>query len=371
ALHIHISDETYKLLDQKLYVFEEHSKMTKNGSLLMNTYFVLNKKDRSENIQIGPFHHVFEEMKRQEIEETKLKQTTIVKSAKIDDSLPLTSKSNGFLQSLSASNSISRLAGSVELTVSNKINNNHIISHLAENSITNPRIDNNQSSKMHETANEPRQSIKSFQGRLRSRTSSMINHSISLQNERIKRRHFVLLALIFLISISSLLTIYILFPNIDPEEKSAFKIPKTIDDAKILGSIFLSILARFLYPFPIALFLVCLCSSLGASFCYLLSKLFGRRILLKYFRMKIIDWQRKVQKHSDSLLWFIIFLRITPILPNWFINLCSPIIDVPLKPFFFGTFVGVALPSILFIQAGKTIHQLSSPLDVFFSGVQY
>ncbi|CAF1279913.1 unnamed protein product [Rotaria sordida] len=183
----------------------------------------------------------------------------------------------------------------------------------------------------------------------------MINHSISLQNKRIKRRHFVLLALIFLISISSLLTIYILFPNIDPLQ--TFAIP---------GSIFLSILARFLYPFPIALFLVCLCSSFGASFCYLLSKLFGRRILLKYFRMKIIDWQRKVQKHSDSLLWFIIFLRITPILPNWFINLCSPIIDVPLKPFFFGTFVGVALPSILFIQAGKTIHQLSSPLDVFF-----
>ncbi|CAF1441756.1 unnamed protein product, partial [Rotaria sordida] len=174
VLHIHISDETYKLLDQKLYVFEEHSKMTKNGSLLMNTYFVLNKKDRSENIQIGPFHHVFEEMKRQEIEETKLKQTTIVKSAKIDDSLPLTSKSNGFLQSLSASNSISRLAGSVELTVSNKINNNHIISHLAENSITNPRIDNNQSSKMHETTNEPRQSIKSFQGRLRSRTCELL-----------------------------------------------------------------------------------------------------------------------------------------------------------------------------------------------------
>ena len=60
-----------------------------------------------------------------------------------------------------------------------------------------------------------------------------------------------------------------------------------------------------------------------------------------------------------------IFLRITPILPNWFINLCAPIIDVPLKAFFLGTFTGVALPSVLFIQAGKTIHQLSSASDVF------
>jgi uncharacterized membrane protein YdjX (TVP38/TMEM64 family) len=60
-----------------------------------------------------------------------------------------------------------------------------------------------------------------------------------------------------------------------------------------------------------------------------------------------------------------IFLRITPILPNWFINVCSPILDVPLKDFFLGTFAGVALPSILFIQAGKTLHQLSSASDVF------
>ena len=69
----------------------------------------------------------------------------------------------------------------------------------------------------------------------------------------------------------------------------------------IPGSIFLSILAGFLYPFPLALFLVCLCSSLGASFCYLLSKLFGRHLLLKYFRERIIEWQRKVNtKRSTS-----------------------------------------------------------------------
>ncbi len=44
----------------------------------------------------------------------------------------------------------------------------------------------------------------------------MINNSIPLQNERIKRRDFVVLGLIFLISISSLWMVYILFPEIDP-----------------------------------------------------------------------------------------------------------------------------------------------------------
>jgi hypothetical protein len=36
------------------------------------------------------------------------------------------------------------------------------------------------------------------------------------QNARVKRRHFLVLILIFLLSISSLCIIYILFPKIDP-----------------------------------------------------------------------------------------------------------------------------------------------------------
>lgn len=35
-----------------------------------------------------------------------------------------------------------------------------------------------------------------------------------------------------------------------------------------------------------------------------------------------------------------IFLRVTPILPNWFINIVAPVIDVPLATFWLGTFIG-------------------------------
>ncbi|CAM4760876.1 unnamed protein product [Rotaria magnacalcarata] len=203
---------------------------------------------------------------------------------------------------------------------------------------------------------------------------------LSPQTARVKRRHCFVLILIFIFSILSLTTLYILFPKIDDTDKAALKIPTTIEEAKSLGNVlykyskhhrYIIMIAFFLtyiflqtFAIP-ALFLVCLCSSLGASFCYLLSQLFGRHILLKCFHDRITLWQMTVQANAGSLLWLIIFLRITPILPNWFINICSPILDVPLGLFFAGTFAGVALPSILFIQAGKTLHQLSSPSDVF------
>ena len=69
--------------------------------------------------------------------------------------------------------------------------------------------------------------------------------------------------------------------------------------------------------------------------------------------------------HTFVFIYFsyIIFLRITPFLPNWFINLVSPVIGVRLTPFWIGTFVGVAPPSFVAIQAGTTLQQLTSSTD--------
>jgi len=131
----------------------------------------------------------------------------------------------------------------------------------------------------------------------------------------------------------------------------------------IPGSIFLSILSGFLFPFWVALILVCFCSALGATCCYLLSYLVGRRIIYKYFPRKVAAWSRTVAYHRDNLLNYMIFLRVTPFLPNWFINITAPVIGVPVVPFFLGTFIGVAPPSFVAIHAGTTLHKLTSSSD--------
>ncbi|XP_015265847.1 PREDICTED: transmembrane protein 41B [Gekko japonicus] len=178
----------------------------------------------------------------------------------------------------------------------------------------------------------------------------------------------------------------------DWEERECIKVPRDMDDAKALGkvlskykdtfyvqvlvayfatyvflqtfaipgSIFLSILSGFLYPFPLALFLVCLCSGLGASFCYMLSYLVGRPVVYRYLTEKAVKWSKQVERHREHLINYIIFLRITPFLPNWFINITSPVINVPLKVFFIGTFLGVAPPSFVAIKAGTTLYQLTT-----------
>ena len=204
-------------------------------------------------------------------------------------------------------------------------------------------------------------------------------------------RALVSLGCLFLLFTLLLTGVYLNFPEMNPEEKARFKYPRNIEDAKevglllsqykeehfavvlcgvvvvyvmlqsfaIPGSIFLSILSGYLFPFYLALFVVCSCSSLGASICYLISNLIGRKLVTHYFPTRLIGWQAEVEKNKEHLFNYIVFLRVTPILPNWFINIASPVLNIPLQPFFWGTFLGVAPPSFVFIQAGSTLETMT------------
>lgn len=112
----------------------------------------------------------------------------------------------------------------------------------------------------------------------------------------------------------------------------------------IPGSLFLSILSGFLFNFPTAIILVCFCSALGATLCYTLSQLVGRKLIRHFFPKRADDWAKQVDKHRADLLSYMLFLRMTPLLPNWFINLVAPVIGVPLFPFAMGTFLGESNP---------------------------
>lgn len=196
---------------------------------------------------------------------------------------------------------------------------------------------------------------------------------------------------IFTMFVALLIAVYLNFPEMSADEKVHFKYPRNLEDAKNLGqvlskykeenyyvvlagvivvyvtlqsfaipgSLFLTILSGYLFPFVVAISLVCSCSATGAVICYTISHLFGRAFVLRKFPERIAKWQADIGQHRDDFLNYIIFLRVTPILPNWLINIASPVLNVPLKPFFWGTFLGVAPPSFLYIQAGSTLEQLT------------
>jgi uncharacterized membrane protein YdjX (TVP38/TMEM64 family) len=124
----------------------------------------------------------------------------------------------------------------------------------------------------------------------------------------------------------------------------------------IPGPIILSVLAGVFYEnifFGVGL--VATCCTVGSSLCYMLSYFLGRLAVKKLVPGKIQMFEERINSNRENLLWYMLFLRLTPILPNWFINVASPIVKVPLSYFAIATFVGTTPANVVYYYAGKVL----------------
>ncbi|KAJ1627825.1 snare associated Golgi protein-domain-containing protein [Pavlovales sp. CCMP2436] len=133
----------------------------------------------------------------------------------------------------------------------------------------------------------------------------------------------------------------------------------------IPGSVVFSLLSGPLFgPFS-GWCLVCLATTTGAIACYCVSNLFMRRILLAHFPARVAFLEQKVCENSDNIFYMILSLRMSPLLPNWFINAASPVAGVSMREFALATGLGLMPINFLHVQAGMTLgyaHSLSSAL---------
>lgn len=199
---------------------------------------------------------------------------------------------------------------------------------------------------------------------------------------------------VFLIFSTGLICVYLTMPA---AEFGKIKLPRTISDLRMLkehlatyasdypaqfilgycstyifmqtfmipGTIFMSLLAGALFGVIRGLILVVFNATSGASSCYFLSKLIGRPIVSWLWPEKLKFFQAEIAKRRDKLLNYMLFLRITPTLPNLFINLASPIVDIPFHIFFLATVVGLIPASYITVRAGLALGDLKSVKDLY------
>ncbi|XP_043707491.1 uncharacterized membrane protein At4g09580-like [Telopea speciosissima] len=133
----------------------------------------------------------------------------------------------------------------------------------------------------------------------------------------------------------------------------------------IPGTIFMSLLAGALFGVIKGLVLVVFNATAGASCCYFLSKLIGRPLVNWLWAEKLRFFQAEIAKRREKLLNYMLFLRITPTLPNTFINLASPMVDIPFNVFFLATLVGLIPASYITVRAGLALGDLKSVRDLY------
>ncbi|XP_016132525.1 transmembrane protein 41A-B-like isoform X2 [Sinocyclocheilus grahami] len=72
-----------------------------------------------------------------------------------------------------------------------------------------------------------------------------------------------------------------------------------------------------------------------------------------------------VEENRSSLFFFLLFLRFFPMTPNWFLNVTSPILNIPIPIFFFSILIGLIPYNFICVRTGAILSEIHSLDDIF------
>uniref|UniRef100_A0A8C2XSF8 Transmembrane protein 41A n=1 Tax=Cyclopterus lumpus TaxID=8103 RepID=A0A8C2XSF8_CYCLU len=124
--------------------------------------------------------------------------------------------------------------------------------------------------------------------------------------------------------------------------KQSFAIP---------GSSLLNVLAGAIFGPWEGLALACLLTTVGSTFCFMLSSAFGKKHVVQLFPEKVVEENR------SSLFFFLLFLRFFPMTPNWFLNITCPVLNIPMHIFFFSVLIPY---NFICVRTGSILSEISS-----------
>lgn len=204
-----------------------------------------------------------------------------------------------------------------------------------------------------------------------------------------------LVALFLLALVLLIVLFYNILPPLTESDKAQLRLPRSIADVRTIsrilsnytqnyyyqvmgsilalyiflqafsvpGTIFLNLLSGTIFGIWVAFPLTLIAATLGASSAYGMSYLLGYTIVQRIFPQKLKTFSEAINRNRHNLFYFLLFLRISPLLPNWFVNISSPLLDVPFSFFFWATFLGIIPATLIAVNAGVSIHDINDDLS--------
>ena len=102
------------------------------------------------------------------------------------------------------------------------------------------------------------------------------------------------------------------------------------------------------------------CAVSGACVCYMISRTLGAGFVQKRMPNKVAWLQRKIKENRHNLLYYFMFLRLTPLVPNWFLNASSGTVGVPFSIFVGATTLGLIPYTIMLVRTGLMLDSITT-----------
>ena len=86
----------------------------------------------------------------------------------------------------------------------------------------------------------------------------------------------------------------------------------------------------------------------------------AKELVLRKFPALFAKFNSMVSAHRHNLFWYMLFLRLTPLIPNWFVNLGSPLVGIPYGHFLVASMLGMMPMNFILIQTGQTLKEIET-----------
>mmetsp|Transcript_79299 Transcript_79299/g.144727 ORF Transcript_79299/g.144727 Transcript_79299/m.144727 type:complete len:285 (+) Transcript_79299:70-924(+) len=98
--------------------------------------------------------------------------------------------------------------------------------------------------------------------------------------------------------------------------------------------------------------------ALGGAGAYLMSAAIGREILLHFAMEKMTTLKAEMNKFQDSMFRYMLFLRVSPLFPNWFVNYSTAIIGMPFSYFLIASSLAIQPAAAMSIAMGGMLREV-------------
>mmetsp|Transcript_57906 Transcript_57906/g.126975 ORF Transcript_57906/g.126975 Transcript_57906/m.126975 type:complete len:286 (-) Transcript_57906:17-874(-) len=96
----------------------------------------------------------------------------------------------------------------------------------------------------------------------------------------------------------------------------------------------------------------------GGAGGWIMSYAIGREILLHFASEKMATLQNEMAKFKGSLFRYMLFLRVSPLFPNWFVNYSTAMIGMPFGHFFLASLLAIQPAACMSICMGGMLREV-------------
>jgi len=129
----------------------------------------------------------------------------------------------------------------------------------------------------------------------------------------------------------------------------------------IPGATVLTLMGGAIFGAWVAMILVAVGATLGASLAFLCARFIFRDALESKYANRLAVFNKELEKNAFQ---YMLFLRLVPLFPFFLINLVMGLTRVSLKVFFIASFVGMIPGILVYSNAGEQLGSIESLKDV-------